>query len=659
MPRRSDDVQWLRCKGRNGYDVPAELPDDMAVEARNVVIVRGTLGQKRFGSSAQSFTGDSFSGYNLLARFVPGQNDAAAELHWVSRDATPKIMRVAAGTAADELTLADNIASLPQNASTATLNGKLYWAYDSSVNRLHVFDPDGSTTTVRKVGLAAPGAPSVANTGAGTYAATLRYYRVQGLVKSGSDIRLESNLGTAQSFTPSGSGTAARVTAPTFTEGETHWRVYGSEDDTLYYLLSTSDIVVATTTYDDSVNPTDYPDYDAAPPEGAFTPWPSVKFLLSTGDRLVGFGAWETSAGDAMVPRNGRVYFSPVLDSSEMEDDERVSNSLSQKGYIDVGRDSGAEDRALAGPMDGQVFVFQSRGVYMLVPTSNAQTPYRRIVLSSSLGAVGQWSTFVGEDEAGRPCIYFLDPERGPYRYGAGGFQWLGYDIQDIWPTVNLSAANRVAVGEFDLSRRRCIWLVATGASDDPDTALVFYAREGIPTRTEGVRYGWTTWDGDICGARTMVMFAETIGATMSRRLKPYMGFASALLKTDVSSTTSDNGTAYRAYLTSKAWGLEPLQHKKTIHEAWVQAATSDGVDLDLALIRNYGDIANQDSEESLTPAGNETRILKRYADAELADAWTFQMRVGDAEAIANTWHVDRVVAKVDSTDELVGNNMP
>jgi hypothetical protein len=652
-------VNWLRCKGRNGYDVPAELPDDMAVEARNIVIVRGTIGQKRYGSSTRTFTGDSFSGYNYLARFVPGQNDAAAELIWVSRDGTPKIMRVAAGTAAAALTLSENIASLPQETSSATLNGKLYLAYDSSVNRLHVFDPTGSTTTVRKVGLKAPAAPTAANTGAGSYAATLRYYQIQGLVKSGSNVRLASNLGTALSFTPSGTGTAARVTAPSFTEGETHWRVYGSEDDTVYYLLSTSDIVVATTTYDDSVAPTDYADGDAAPPVGAFTPWPSVKFVLSTGERLVGLGVWETSTGDAMPPKAGRVYFSPVLDSSEAEDDERVSNSLSQKGYIDIGRNSGAEDRALVGPMDGQIFAFQSRGIYMLVPTSNAQTPYRRITLSSSLGAVNHWSSFVGEDEFGRPCIYFLDPERGPYRYGAGGFQWLGYDIQDIWSTVNLSATNRVAVGEFDMVRRRCIWLVATGSSNDPDKAIVFYAREGRNTNTEGVRYGWTTWDGDICAARTMVMFAETFGATMSRRLKPYMGFSNKLLKTDDSTKTTDDTTAFRAYLTSKAYGLEPIQTKKTIHEAWVQAATASGVDIELAVIRNYGDISEVVEDQPLTPSGSETRILKRYSDAELADAWSFQMRVGDASAVSNNWQVDRVVARVDPTTELVGNNMP
>ncbi len=85
-------VQWERVRGRNGFDAPDEVPDDMAAEALNVVLVRGTLGQKRRGSAEQAISG-TFSGYNRMARFVPGQNDATAEFHFVTRDGTPKIMR--------------------------------------------------------------------------------------------------------------------------------------------------------------------------------------------------------------------------------------------------------------------------------------------------------------------------------------------------------------------------------------------------------------------------------------------------------------------------------------------------------------------------------------------------------------------------------------
>jgi hypothetical protein len=384
-----------------------------------------------------------------------------------------------------------------------------------------------------------------------------------------------------------------------------------------------------------------------------------VKFLLSTGERLLGFGAWESAAGDSVVPRNGRVYFSPVLDTSEVEDDERVSNTLSFKGYIDVSRDAGAEDRAIIGPVDGQIFVFQSRGVWMLVPTSNAQQPYRRITMSNLLGAVSQPSCFTGEDESGQSCLYFLDPERGPYRYGFGGFQWLGYDVQDLWATVNLAATSRVAVGAYDAANRRCIWLVATGSSNDPDTGLVFHVREGQPTEKEGVRYGWTKWTGDLCAARTMVMFSETIGATMSRNLKPYMGFASSLLRGEDSSATNDAGTAFQSYVTSKAWNIEPLTTKKRLGKAYLQAKTGAGVTVRLSMIRNYGDETNRTADQLLTASGSETRIMKNFEGIGFADAWSFQFRVGDSAAVANAWTLDHVLATIEPTVDEVGNNMP
>src|SRR6185295_11063983 len=206
------------------------------------------------------------------------------------------------------------------------------------------------------------------------------------LTVSGSRIKLASNAGASVSFTPSGSGTAARVTRPTLPgEVETHWRVEGSADDTNYYILS-GNIAVATTTYDDSLAVSSYASQTAAPDVGAFTPFPSVKFIASDGNRLVGFGAWETSAGDSMTPHNGRVYFSPDLGSTDTDDDERVSNTLDITGTLDIARDSNAEDRALAGPMDGQFFVWQSRGMWRLIATGDATQPYRREAVSDKVG---------------------------------------------------------------------------------------------------------------------------------------------------------------------------------------------------------------------------------------------------------------------------------
>ena len=53
----------------------------------------------------------------------------------------------------------------------ANVNGKLYIAHKAANNRISVYDPNLSTTTVRLAGLIAGTAPTAANQGAGAYAA--------------------------------------------------------------------------------------------------------------------------------------------------------------------------------------------------------------------------------------------------------------------------------------------------------------------------------------------------------------------------------------------------------------------------------------------------------------------------------------------------------
>lgn len=651
---RDGALVWSVCRGRDGYTTPEEVQDDMAVEAMNVVFERDCLCKKRNGSTAVSITG-TFTAFYSATRFVPAQDDTAAEIHFTDQSSTTKLMRVAAGTAAVALTLKDNISNPPgpYRMDWAALNGKLYAAAQTGVNRLHVYDPALSTTTWRRVGLALPAAATVANTGSGSYEAVIRYYRIRWLTVAGSRIKLMSNAGAVVSFTPSGTGTAARVTRPAAAgEVETHWRVEGSADDAEYYILS-GNIAIATTTYDDSTNPANYSDGTAVPEVGAFTPWPSVRFLISTGDRLVGFGAYETSAGDGMPPYNGRVYYSPVLGTSidGQDDDERVSNTLTNLGWIDMGRDANAEDRALCGPMDGQIFVWQSRGMWRLVGSGIYTAPYRRIPVSKVVGAVSQQSCFVGEDEAGRPCVYFLDPQSGPYRYGQGGLQWCGYDVQDIWSTINLNAVTAVAHGIYDPSSRRCIWWLSVGSDQYPSIAIAFQTRLGVPTPNEGIRKGWSRWSVGSSNIRGSVMLPETIGASMSRKLKPY-AFDVSLLKIDDATSTTDNGTNFQAYITSKAFTAGPLNVFKRLGKAYVKAAAAIGVTIRLTLVRNFGDEADRTFDTSIAAAGSETRVMARYDAAALTYANTFQATLGDSAAISNAWTLDKFVATVEVTTE-------
>jgi hypothetical protein len=658
MASRAKDsvIRWSHNRGRNGWDIPTEVSPDMSCESFNIDLVQGALGKKRKGSAAQTFTGDSFTGYEALYRFVPAAGETSAYILIVSYDAgVPRMFKVAAGTAASELTLANTIDANQVDTRFATLNGKCYIAFNSDENRLHVFDPNLSTTAVRRSGLPVPAAPTMADVAGAVISATLRYYRIQWRVKSGSTIQRQGLLGTAASHTPAGTAAAVRVTKPAASgEGETHWVIYGSADGTAYYEVA--ETAVGTTTYDDATEPAVYAtNFEPAPDEGAFTPFPSVKCILSTGERLVGFGVYESSAGQSVLPKNGRVYFTPVLDTSDSDDDERVSNSIDFQGWIDVGRNSGAEDRALAGPIDDIVFVFQSKGIYKLVPTGDASQPYRRIVISTEHGAVSQESTFVGEDEQGHPCVYFIDPVRGPYRYGRGGLQWCGYDVQDVWASINLAASVRVAAGLYDPEQRAAIFGLSLASAAAISAWIKFFVREGRPSGDmNGVRGGWVRMvhGSGAQDAISMALLPTTIGATMTRTLKPYFGFRNALLRWNDASSTQDNGVSFQAYVTSAAWDFGLLHVFKQVGVAVLQALVSTGVTIRQTLSRNFG-AEDLTADVLLTAAGTETRVVKKIEATKAAEVKTLQITLGDSAAANTAWTLDEYAITLDGQDEL------
>ena len=631
------------------------LGPSQVAEARNWHFYNGALGQKRSGSTAQTLTGDTHSGYNALFRYVPGQDETAAELFIVSSDATVKILRVAGGTAKANLTLADNVATRGWDVSFVVLNGKLYLAYDSTVNRLHVFDPNTGTTSIRRAGLAPfAAAATVANTGAGAYAATLRYYKTRSVEQQSSIVMRRSEGNASVSFTPSGAGTAARITRPTAVgEGETHWEVYGSTDDVTFY-GPIATVAIATTTYDDSSTPSTWAStYDAEAVSGTYVPFPSVKYLATDGNRLLGYGVWETSAGDSLAPKNGRVFIGPVLDTTGTHDDERISNTTEVSGWIDITRNASSVDRGLSPkPLNGIFYVFQDRGIAMLVPTEDDTQPYARRVLSSQLGAVNQQSIVMGEDEGGRPCVYFLDPELGPYRIGVNGLQRIGKDVQDIWDTVNLGATGQVAWGLYNKPLNVVLWWVSTGSSNDPDTALCFDVTNGQMRDFDGIREGWTVWDGTFATGRCGVMFASSMGASMGRKLVPFVGVngTSKLLRYDTS-VSQDDSTSFQGYLKSGAFSGGVWPKSKRAIRSYLLASAQSGVSITQTWIRNFGDETNRTDHVSLTPEGSETNVLRRFDAPELQDAGVFQVQLGDAAAANSAFVLERWWAQIEEQE--------
>lgn len=668
---RKDGLSWLRNRGRNGNDLAGDLLPDQSAESLNIVIGDTSLGRKRNGTAAQSFTGGTgFSGFAAMANFIPGQDDTAANFIWLDRSATTKVLKASAGTAEVSLTLISAIlATRPQDCSFATLNGKLYISVRlaSNVNRTLVYDPGYSTTALRYAGVGTPAAPTAADTGAGGPAATLRYYRVSFVeIRGGIEIR-ESLYGPSVSRTNT-AGSNTRVTKPTGTspgEGETHWRLAGSTDNATFYILATT--VVGTTTFDDTLTPSTYSTLTAIPQEGTNTPIPACKYVLAVENRLLFYGAWEPGTASvtagSLVTKDGRVHFTPPLDATATNDDEYISNTTILNGWIDMIRNAGSEDRGLMGPLNGQVFPANSRGIFALSPTGDVVVPYRRRTLSKTLGLVNNQSWFVGEDEIGALCLYWLDPVRGPYRYGANGIQWCGYDVFDLWSTINLDATGIVSHGLFDPEYKMALWAISTGASNDPDKIIAFRVQEGRPVRdsngTIGVRYGWAKWDVSTSSDRCSCLFANAFGATMSRKMKPYFGGASALTRLNDNSATQLNGVSYQAYVTSRAFDLEPFTKVKTLENGkGFLLADAAAVTLTQTLNKNYG-MESRASTASLATGGTETTVLVRLEATALAGAFTFQVTLGEAAAVNNPiWSLHRWYAKEEVTDADYGQGV-
>jgi hypothetical protein len=649
-------VAWRECNGRNGWDHPLAIAEDMGAEMLNVIMQDGGLAKKRGGSSEVTLSAALTGHVMSMTRFTAGQDQGAMELFFSTDDTPNQINRVTSSNTRVSLTLADAIASRPQDVTWAAIGGKLYIAYDSTVNRLHVYDPSVSTSAVSVTGLKAPAAATVANTGAGTYPATIRYYKIQYRTYVGTRLVKQSNLGALVSFTPSGAGTAARVTKPAaISEGETHWVVYGAEStDGPYYDIS-GDIVVATTTYDDSALPSTYNTGELAPLEGAYFPFPSVKWLLTDGTRIFGLGVWETSAGDSVLPVSGRVYFSRPIGADNTDEQETIQFTVEQEDYIDLSINGvGGVDVGLGGPINGVIFAFQSRGIYMLIPTGQATAPFRRVVVTQDFGALSAQSIVSGEDERGQPCIYFLDPVHGPRRVGMGAtVEWLGKDVTDLWQTINLSATSVVAWGVYDPYEKLVIWAMATGASNTPDRIIAFDVTKGRMSEDGSIRRGWLTWTGRLAQAYCGLMFPNALTSPRPLVQTMYIGYTGSNTLARQDSSTQDFGTSpYQGYITSKAFDWEPIGRTKRLMRSFLVALKVAATSVQQSLIADWGR-ETRTATLSVASSGAETRV-RPQANTDFASLITAQVTLGDASAVASYWELDRWEAEIEVDKDAV-----
>jgi hypothetical protein len=609
--------RWTGLRGYSQRSAPQTMPDDMAQRAWDIQLEPGTLGRRRRSLVAIDLTGGPTTPINYLAVYRPRDPALSPQL-WAFSGTALLAAHSRLGTTWTAHALSD-AGVIPAIVCAVQFNNKLFVAYDSNVNRLHVYDG----TSIRRVGLGQQGvAPTVANTGAGAYPATARFYRTQWLIKNGSDVQAMSELSPAVSFTPSGAGLAARVTVAPAAIGDqpTHWRLYGllgTLGDTydLYEQVG-SDTVVATTFIDDTTNPANY---SGAQPtaQGTNVPWPSVKYLTTDGNRLLGAGVWETTAvAWETTPKPNRVYFSRVLGSSDLGDDESIPNTTDQANWIDVGEDSEAIT-GLSEPVDGVVFVFQGHHMHALVPTGIDTLPYKEELVSAQIGLAPD-PTAHRTITAVAGVVYF-DTPNGLYRFSpTGGLAQAGWDL-----TTEFGGGFGYGGAAWDDFQQQLV-LIRPGIRE-----LNVYSPTFASQTPQGLRGGWVQWFPMGFSTVDAIVPFESTGASDPRWVVLAgldTGGTTPLLHVFSTTAVSDVGGSYQPEVISHAHvvGLNMSAYAPLL-EVTVQLAADVVPQLSYRLDWTR-EIRGPVSAPSLLTVGFASRLAVRVDGLEASDAYALQV---------------------------------
>lgn len=633
--------------GRNGYLAPLSLAANECSEAINVDFFRTNFANKRPGATAVS-TGGVFPSeiISWLYRHVPGTNQGAAEL-WGAGDATPPTFAYMAGGTA--FTGVSIISGGGPNGnkweiSAASINGKIILGYSSATARLKVGVGAG-TSAIRFTGLKASAAPTAANGGGGgAYPAVLRYYRERSIVQSGGVTIRRSEPSASVAFTPSGANANATVTQATvINEGETHWEVEVSLDNITFYRIAT--VAIATTTYADSAATTTYNTNPLSATTGTYSLQKSYRFVAADENRVLGFSSFLST------DKQSRIEISAVIGSLDVGDEERVDQT--QNYYIDLDELDSGIPTGLAGPVNGTFFAFKDRQTWQLSPTGQPAQPYLRRAISKNIGAIGFQAIAKAEDEQGNPGLYWMS-HRGPYRWTQNGLEYIGLGIEDLilgpTATINLASTNVVSQVLYYPDRRQVWFWWATGSNNDPNMLGIYDVVKGIWSRT-------TTTD-KISNVRAATLFSNTLGATMSTDLKPYLGQAGGFAQLWKGGTgTDDAGTAFQAYIVPRVFEPGGAGYYGEVGNAVLSAKASSGVTITASVIGDYG-MTNKTATgvATLTATGVETRVtVPVYGSALSGDVMSVQYQLGDAAAVSNSWTLDRLIIPVTRKGPVTG----
>lgn len=635
----------------NDTDSALFLGDDAVQTAENVEFTKSTCGERRLGCQVitdlpASISGDSnLSAITFATIHQPTSDSGLLEL-WLlaqSLSANNHLMTRRTQTAWVTVTLADAATVTDgkgHRMAGQTLHGKLMHAYDSAVDRMHVWD----NTSHRRAGLAEPNSPTVADSVAGGAYTGTRYARVRYIRVNPSDgitILLRSEPSEAVVFVPSGSNSGMVVTRPALIgESETHWEVELSNDNANYYKLS--NVPIATTTYTDTVaaSPGYASDASALLSEdiGDYTLLPSAKFLCVDDDRLLLGGSWEE---DSM---SSRIFWTPVNSDPGVGNDERLK--LGVNPYRDLDGIEGGALTGLAQGSSGYVFAFKQGRIYKLIRTGTLIGAYDTNTQTRARGAL-PGSVVQAVDQTGQTALYFLDPAVGPCRLGVESIEWCGYDVQKLWERVEVDAVIPCH-GVYHADKQQVHWWVALDGSDYPNAKLILHCNRSLRTEA-GVRKGWVTVPigNRIASAHCSTMFASNVESTDPRSVRqvPFIGkeewtvngvtvrdlFQRCEVGNTDAMTTGDVNSYYRGVIKTKPYTAGGLFNQFGVLSGAVVAEASPEAIVTVRALKNFNADLADEADISLTPSGAaESTVIRTLDDLGLAEITALEIEYGD-----------------------------
>lgn len=641
--------------GRNAIDPlgsPGLLPNQCR-DAVNVDWWQSPFGHKRRGLNAHTtaflFGGGPFTGkLSFLGRFMPGTDETIAELWAIDSAGVFGHKSAPAVAGFTQPVVTDALTGNAWEFSSASINGFFFLAYKSAQSRLHLWDG----FSVRRAGInQGSSAPTVANTGAGAYPATLRYYRVRFYADIGGISRARMSEPTPSvSFTPSGAGAAARITRPTAPgEGELTWLVEASSDNVTFQEIQA--VAIGTTTFDDT---NAYPlaaAFTFSKATGTFTLQKSYRFIAADNGRLIGFGSFTST------DKQNDIEISAVIGSLDEGDVERVDTTLIYRYNLDE-NDSG-EPTGLCGPdASGAFYALKTRQIWQLRSTGDPNSPYQRTKISNVLGAVRGKAYCMGEDASGNACLYVMTAQ-GLYRYGHSGLVYIGKGLEDycVGPTeyLDLSASVVCHMTYHDEKKQVWIWIttttsLATHTNSFPMRCFVYHVRTGGVSQMTGTK---------ITQARCSVAWTydgSGLGTTTQRR--PYIGSDAAnatLYQLDNDTQLDDDSTAFQALIRTQEFEPGGPGYTGACGDAVLSAPASSGVSISVTAIpdRHVGDAAYQQvGSVSLTPDTSEADIVRR-AGGTAVNGTTVLYEVGDVSATTAVWKLSRLTVHTEQQEPV------